>query len=160
MDKPTLFVFVGIPGSGKTTHAIKMAKEKGLDHHSTDVIRTQLNPNLEPKEAQRKTWNTFYYRIYRSLENGRSCIADATNLSIKERAGYFKRYSELANIVAVHIDTPPELCIERNENRKNAEKLKKGEHYVPEEVVLRYIDKLVVPTKEEGFAEVITVKGY
>ena len=68
-----MFIFVGMPGSGKTTFFEKKLKYKGWVHANQDILRTQ-----------KSMLNT----IENALISGKSVAVDATNPTVEKRAQY------------------------------------------------------------------------
>lgn len=61
-DKPTVFIFIGIPCSGKSTEA----KRWGIRTISCDEIRKELSPTGTydfNSEREKEVWDTFYKRL-------------------------------------------------------------------------------------------------
>lgn len=87
------------------------------------------------------------------LAAGRSVVVDNTNPSRAERAPLVALGREYgARLVAVRFDVPVQVCLARNEQRQ-------GRARVPLVGVLAARKRLVPPTREEGFDEVVVVRG-
>lgn len=91
---PEVVMMVGIPASGKSTFARKLA-EGGYHWHSSDNLRVELNLKDGDPKDNAKLFKELHRRIKEDLRNGISCVFDATNLSRKRRAGFV---DELGNI--------------------------------------------------------------
>src|SRR3990172_7960840 len=129
---PTLFVLVGLPGSGKTTFTKNNLKDTVRVCHDDlvamltgewDVTRTQLYHALE--------WNL----VHTCLSRNQNVVVDRTNLDLKTRArflnaAYNAETSEPVHKVAIIFETPLDVCQERNHN---LERIAAG-RVVPEEV--------------------------
>ncbi len=97
-SKPTLFITVGLVGTGKTTLAQALAKRLGLVVVSSDVIRKKLanvplkerhfdefDTGLYSAEFSRKTYNRMFTEARRLLSQGGSAILDASFVKSSER---------------------------------------------------------------------------
>lgn len=86
MDKPKLYVLVGLSGSGKSTLAAQLAESnENTVIVSSDAIREELTGKIEDQSRNNEVFEIFYQRIRKNLEEGKNAIADATNLLIKSR---------------------------------------------------------------------------
>lgn len=86
MNKPTMWVLVGLSGSGKSTIATQIANENpNTVIVSSDAIREELTGNYEDQEHNEEVFKIFHDRIRKNLENKKNVIADATNLTMKSR---------------------------------------------------------------------------
>ena len=85
MNKPTMWVLVGLSGSGKSTIATQIANENpNTVIVSSDAIREELTGNYEDQEHNEEVFKIFHDRIRKNLENKKNVIADATNLTMKK----------------------------------------------------------------------------
>lgn len=140
------FCLVGLPGSGKSTYAKKLAKEYSANIHSSDAIREELTGDINNQNNNDEVFKILHRRIKEDLINGVNCIYDACNIRYKSRMEFVKSLNNIpCEKIAVLIATPYEVCIERNEQR---------ERNVPEEVIERMHMNFWVPAKYEGFDDV------
>ena len=140
-----LYFMIGIPGSGKT----EFAKHLNGTRVSFDDIREDLYGDANEKGVGEEIQREFRKRIYRLIREGKNVIIDYQGLNPKSRKSFIKTYSpNFDKTVAVHINTPLEMCLERNRSRRR---------FVPEEVILRSHGQLVPPKFEEGFDEILTI---
>lgn len=170
---PNLVFMCGIPASGKSTFAAE-CKKNGGDRYaivSTDEIRkanfgnaaAQYDSDCEEiaKEmgvSPYKVANDFVYaiavdEIVQSFSSGNIDVVvfDATNISIKNRKSVLEKV--VADVpdakpFAIVFNTPLEDCLRRNAER---------ERVVPVGVIKRMYDTFEMPTKEEGFVEIVTI---
>lgn len=147
MNKPTMWVLVGLSGSGKSTIATQIANENpNTVIVSSDAIREELTGNYEDQEHNEEVFKIFHDRIRKNLENKKNVIADATNLTIKSRRAIMMKVNGLeVHKVCVVIPKPSEQCKIDNKNR---------EHPVPNEVLDKQIRRFQIPFYEEKFDEI------
>lgn len=141
----TIHMLVGIPASGKTTYAKKLAKELNIPIVSTDEIR-----NLNPNASEDKIWPLVYEECGRLLVSGQDFIFDATNITPTVRDRFKQKmnnYSTDYQIGTYYFNTDPTVCY----NRAIIRNKMPNERYIPPEVILSYGEKVIEPTEEEGF---------
>tara|TARA_B110000285_G_C15115179_1_gene613624 strand:+ start:1347 stop:2264 length:918 start_codon:yes stop_codon:yes gene_type:complete len=104
-DKPEILIMVGYPGSGKSTIAKHISKEKEYIHIKGDDYKSDVKKMIKASITH--------------LEEGKqSVIYDATNSSKKRRKLFIDlgiKYSY--SVKCIHVDTPLALCIKRNKLR-------------------------------------------
>lgn len=144
----SLIVMVGIQGSGKSTKAKELSALYDAVILSSDEIRT-YNPSWD----NNKVFEYLYELMNKYLRYNKSVIIDATNTTLKSRRAIFDHLDKIAveDIIAYVMNTPEVECKARVMNRNNDP----NEHYVPLEVVDRYIKNFQIPHDEEGFHEII-----
>ena len=135
-----LVIFVGLPGSGKSTYYF-------AHFAATHVqVSKDLMPNVRSRETrQQKT-------IEDALAGGRNVVVDNTNPSraIREpiiAAG--KRHG--ARVIAYYFDCAVKQTLVRNRQRE-------GKGRVPDVAIFVAAKKLQIPALDEGFDEVHLVR--
>ena len=134
-----LIVFVGLPGSGKTTY-YRAHFAATHAHVSKDVW-----PNAARRDERQAR------EIDTALGGGQSVVVDNTNPSRDVRAPLValgRRHG--ARIVAVYFETDVRTAIMRNRQREGRER-------VPNVAIFTTKKKLVPPALDEGFDEVRVV---
>ncbi|MFN8608975.1 MAG: RNA 3'-terminal phosphate cyclase [Vulcanimicrobiota bacterium] len=129
-----LVVMVGLQASGKTTYARSQLPQHRLI--SKDLLRN--NPRRQRRQLQ---------LIEQALQTGQAVVVDNTNPHPEDRQPLIelaRRYG--APVRAVFLDTPAEVCRQRNAARQQP---------VPEVGMKVTQGRLEAPTQEEGFAEVL-----
>lgn len=144
----TLYMLVGIPGSGKTTFALKKEKEDNIKVVSSDRVRI-----LHPEWNEELIFPEVYRLTSEYLKNGFDVILDATNITPKVRKRVFDAidsYNVSYNKIAYFFDAKVDECVERVKVRNTL----KGELFLPLDVIASYSEKIIKPSKEEGFDEI------
>ena len=144
-----LIVMVGLQGSGKSTIAEEL--KDGLENCeivSSDQIRKEYNHQI----TNDKVFKIYYERARKFLEEGKSVILDATNITMKSRRQVFEQLKGIDCTKCCYIvNTPVNICadrlIERNKTNEQEE--------VPLEVLYKYLKSFEMPFMEEGWDEII-----
>ena len=118
MNRPTLVILTGIPGSGKTTYAKKYVEETlNTIHLSSDAIRKELYGDESIQGNPADIFSLMQKRAVEALNNGQNVIYDATNITRKDRAGIIGICPKFAKIECHIIWAPIEECIKRDADR-------------------------------------------
>ena len=126
----------GLQGSGKST----WVREHLADTHA--VVSKDHWPNARHREARQRRV------VAELLAEGRSVVVDNTNPSPAERAPLIAAAREAgAAVRCVWVDTPLEVCRQRNEARQ-------GRARVPLVGLYATAARFVPPSVEEGFDSV------
>ena len=152
----TVFVMVGVPGSGKSTRAEELAEKHQAVIISSDRIRKKLFDNEEDQNHNDLVFKTYYEFFEQCLKEGRNVILDATNIDMDVRKQIFLHIDDLVQnrsihrekveVVAYVMNTPESLCVERDLQRARK---------VGQDIIRMYICKFQLPQKVEGFDNVI-----
>ena len=137
---------VGLPASGKSTHAKELAQEYDATIFSSDDLREEMFGDINHQDNNQELFVELHRRIKDCLLSGKSAIYDACNINYKRRMAFL---SELKNIpcekICVLIATPYEECLKRNQQR---------DRKVPEYVIDRMYRSFDVPWYYEGWDEI------
>lgn len=137
----TLYMMVGIAGSGKSTFANDMATDIGAVVVSTDEIRGLLygDESIQGDGSKVFAIAKDFIRFYLSL--GYSVIFDATNVKASYRKEFLSHFDNVRK-EAIAIEVPYEIAMEQNKKRKRR---------VPKCVIKRMYDGYERPSVSEGF---------
>ncbi|KAH8922037.1 PNK3P-domain-containing protein [Atractiella rhizophila] len=130
---PEIVLFVGPPGSGKTTLYNTVFKERGYEWVNQDTLKTRKKCVDRAREA---------------LEEGRSVVIDNTNRDPATRSVYLSLPSLYKRII--HLDVPLPLAKHNNTHRHVHE----GKQWIPDIAYTTWERDFVVPTVEEGWDSV------
>lgn len=114
MSKVTMMI--GIPGSGKSTYAMKLP---GV-YVSPDAIRKELYGDISVQGNPKEVFSLVESRIREAINNGNDVVYDATNTTEfrKETVAEFREYGA-DQVDGIFINTPYDICMERNLKRKD-----------------------------------------
>ena len=149
----SLVVLVGASGSGKSSFAAK--NFLGTEVLSSDVCRGLVSDDENNQAATADAFDILRYIAGKRLSVGRLTVVDATNVQPEARRTLIdlaKSHHVLA--VAVVLNVPAEVCLERNALRPDRDF---GPH-----VVRRQLDQLrrsLKGLRREGFHRVVTLDG-
>lgn len=149
MGEVKLIIMCGMPGSGKSTYAEKLSKKENAWIASTDYIRKQLYGDETRNDEPKKIFGRLFYRIGMALDKKKSIIVDATNVTIRDRKKFLQMFKgRYDRSVCVYVATDADECKRRNAGR---------ERVVPDSAIDKFLEKLEVPSKEEGFDEILVI---
>lgn len=142
MNRPSLILLCGIPGSGKTTYAKNYIEQNSNTLHlSSDAIRKELygDENIQGNPAE--VFGLMQKRAVEALNNGCKVIYDATNITRKDRSSIIGICPKFTNVECHIIWAPIEVCIERDSKR---------ERTVGKEVIDKMLKRFQAPYYDEG----------
>ena len=144
MNNPTLWVMVGLSGSGKSSVAKEIAENNpNTIIVSLDNIGEELTGDYGNQENNEEVFKVFRKRIREALENNMNVIADATNITMRSRRAIIENVKGVDCCkIAYLIPKPFEQCKIDNLNRP---------HPVPEEVLDKQLRKFQIVFYEEGW---------
>lgn len=139
----TIYLMVGIPGSGKSTWIQAHVDSSWIVLSPDTILEQRYNYQWTPERAA-EAWAESYRNFGALLIEGATIVWDATLISPMIRAAILHTAKGAGyRVEAVFCDTSVEICLERNAKRKREP--------VPESIIRRMADSLIVPTMEEGF---------
>lgn len=132
-------VFVGLPASGKSTFYRQRFR----------TTHTHVSKDLWPKSADKSVRQAREVRA--ALAGGASVVVDNTNPTVADRAEIIRIARELgARVVGYYFAATTRESIGRNRGRE-------GQARVPDVAIFTAAKRMVVPTGEEGFDELMQV---
>ncbi len=138
-------MLVGLPGSGKSTFAKRLAKEQDAMILSSDEIREELFQDMSHQEDNQLIFETMNERANSLLADGKKVIYDATNVGRKKRRHLIQYVIKADKKIAYYVNEHISTTKSRNEERDR----KVGEH-----VIERMYKSLQVPILNEGWHEI------
>ena len=149
MNKPKLYIMVGISASGKSTIAKQIAEKENCIIVSSDAIRSEICPGgVSDQSKNEEVFKIFHRRIRENLLKGNNVICDATNITIRSRRAIFNTVRnidcyKIGYIVVKKIED----CIKDNKNSDRVD--------VPDEVIYKQVRKFQIPFYNEGFNDIV-----
>ena len=141
---PTIFVYIGLPASGKSTHAREWAATHSNSIHlSSDAIREELYGDACIQGDPNKVFSIMLRRAREAIAEGLDVLYDATNVTHKNRRSIL----QIPNVtfVARMFIVSVEEC-----KRRNSERARK----VPDSVIDRMVRQFQPPCEWEGFGRI------
>lgn len=115
VSSPALILLSGLPGTGKTTFAHRLAEVLPFDHLESDAIRRSIweQPAYTGAESA-----VVFARVEqlaaRAVEGGRHVVVDATNVTNKNRRRFVRLADRAgATLVCVRVTAPEAVVRER-----------------------------------------------
>ena len=151
--EPKFMMMVGLPGSGKSYLAAKIA---GDDENtiilSSDKIRGELFGDENSQADNAKVFEELHRRALVLLKDGYNVIYDATNLNSKRRMSFLKTIDSAG--ISCHktcylMAFEYCYCLKRNAER---------DRFVPTKVINSMREKFQTPYYFEGWDEIIVVR--
>lgn len=147
---PNFYMMIGLPGSGKSTFVKEQVnKNSNSVWVSSDDIRKELFGSEEVQDNSSLVFETMSKRTCEGLKKGCNVYYDATNISARRRKALLNRLPKCRKI-AYFMSTDYTETLKRNSAR---------DRKVPEYVISRMYKNLQIPTLNEGFDEIITIKS-
>lgn len=140
--RPKFIMLVGIPGSGKSTHAKNLILSTNGIHLSSDGIRAELYGDEAIQGNPSEVFEIMHRRTLEALADGNNVIYDATNITRKDRASIMSKIPKYVETECHIVWAPIETCIERDSKRERS---------VGKEVIDRMLKRFQAPYYDEGF---------
>ncbi len=112
-----LVIFGGLPGTGKSTLALKVAGETGAVYLRIDTIERALVDGDEARRVGEEGYRVAYAVAADNLRLGHTVIADSVNPLVVTREAW-RNVAARAGVDAVEIEV---LCSDRAEHRRRVE---------------------------------------
>lgn len=140
-------MLVGLPGSGKSAYAKKLAIEKNAVILSSDKLREELF-GYRCQDRNDELFKEMKRRTLELLDNGVNVIYDATNTNSKRRYNLLNEIPSTYWKECHYINTDLEICLKNDANR---------EFSVGNNVIHMLRNVLHVPMRFEGWDDIIVV---
>lgn len=136
-----LIIMVGLPLAGKSTIAKICSSCAPVVLVSSDNIRLSLCGQKFSGNAENQVWGTVYNKVVGLLQQRRTVLVDATNITKENRRFWAKVAREFAvRFSILFVDTPWEVCCERNSQLNR----------IPQTRFLQMKTQFEVPSSNEG----------
>ena len=145
MSKPTLYMYVGLPGSGKSTYAGFLAEEIKAKVVSSDALRAEWYGSEEIQGNPAKIFAEIERRCFTELSESRSVIMDATNMNAGKRTKFLQKMPKDINSVCCVMAVPFADCVANDKKRSRS---------VGEEVIAKMRRNFQMPNYNEGWTEI------
>ena len=149
----TLYIAVGLPGSGKSTYATEFIKDQRVEYLSSDSLRAVFGKNESDQSVTPKVFSHIKTKVDEYLKDGKNVLVDATSVNRKERSDYIKTAKKHgAKVVAIVFKMDRQGLIDRNKKRGE-----QGGRVVPTNIIDRMLSKYEDPSFNEGIDVIINV---
>jgi protein phosphatase len=149
---PCLVVLIGPAGSGKSTLAARHFLPTEIV--SSDACRATVADDPRARDADRDAFGLVHRIVAARMRRGRTAVVDATSVERRSRRTLLAiAAANRRPAIAVVLDLPESLCIERDHDR--------GALAVGADVVRhqrRLLDRSLPELDAEGFAEVVVLR--
>lgn len=147
MDTPKFIMMCGLPGSGKSTYATKLAEAHDATIFSSDALREEMFGDVNDQGHNQAVFAELHKRIKSCLTSRKNAVYDACNISYKRRMSFLQELKHIpCEKICVLMATPFEECMKRIAQRYRN---------VPEYVVLdRMYRSIDVPYWYEGWDDI------
>lgn len=153
MKQPLLVIFIGVPGSGKTYFATKLAETLPATRLNSDGMRLSIFGSKEQIEKlyhspQRRVLNSYTfgamnYVTKTLLKQGTSVVYEAIQRTRADRRAMEKLAAECgARLVLVSMTIDLDVAIERVQARQEADDVRQFSEEKAREVVAHFSDNL------------------
>lgn len=140
----TLYIPIGIPGSGKSTYGKDLSYVvENLVIVSPNKVREILYGDASIQGDGNEVFSIAYYEAIKALKDGKNVYFDATNLTYWTRFRLYERCMYYADkIVAIEFHVSRASCLKRNNDR---------DRKVPKRVIknmaskISFVDEAVEP---------------
>lgn len=153
-----VIIMCGLPASGKSTLAAKIAKKLGAEIVSSDDVRDEMFglPTVSSsirykKDNHAEVFKEVNWRVLQYVLAEKDVIVDATNYKRWNRENIIYGLPVDTDVRCIFVDTPLATCIERNSKRENSMRI------VPQDVIEHMCASFENPVYYEGFNEILRV---
>jgi protein phosphatase len=150
----SLILLIGVSGSGKSTFAQKHFKSTEVI--SSDYCRALVSDDPNNQLATNDAFDLLAYIASKRLAAGKLTVIDATNVQPDSRKNLLNLAKNFHCIpVAIVINTPEQICIERNKKRDDR---RFGDHVIKQQS--SQLKRSLQYLKKEGFRDVYNLETF
>jgi predicted kinase len=149
LHRSTVYILVGVQGSGKTTWARAHADRLRAIIVASDDVRNELEAQgMDATDKGDLVFRIVEARLRQYLAERRNVIVDATHARVRWREKEIAiARAAPAKVMAVWFDIPLEVCLARNAQKPGSKLW--GERVVPSQVLRRVALDFQKPTTAE-----------
>lgn len=149
--KPSLYMMIGLSGSGKSYYAQIINMKFGAVIHSSDDLGLELYGDENCQNHNEELFTELHRKIKNDLRAGKDVCYDATNISKKRRISFLKELKNIdCNKFGFLVATPYKRCIRQNSSR---------ERKVQEYVIENQYKSFCPPHINEGFDDICILQN-
>jgi predicted kinase len=149
----TLYITVGLPGSGKSTYAKKFIADKNVEYLSSDELRAVYGKGEDDQTVTPIVFDHIKRKVDEFLKDGKNVMVDATSVNRRERSDYINSAKKHgAKVVALVFKMDRNGLIARNKKRGE-----EGGRVVPDWAINKMLNKFEEPDHNEGIDTIIYV---
>ncbi len=165
--KPAIVMFVGIPGSGKTTFARQLAKKLDAVVLNSDSLRIWMWGSREAvpssyrdgpevkKHSNMLTFGAMNYAANQIVATGRSVVYDCNANHYYEREEKYRLAEEHGAVaLTIRIKVPYEVSLERVQSREESHDQRQMSAEKAKEVLGRFVAEIEEPGANEHVIEI------
>ncbi len=113
-----VILVMGLPGSGKSYFAARLADALCADYFNSDRIRKETNVKDYSESEKEKVYNEMLVRMEQSLKHNKDVVLDATFYKKKIRDKFISRISGSDKIVLIEVTAPESVIRERLKQKR------------------------------------------
>jgi predicted kinase len=149
--KPTVYLMLGLTGSGKSTFSKKLTRELGIERFAFDSEYERLGGDLSDhrwnKDVEEKTFNVMKHWMTQQLKENRSIILDYCPWVRSDRDSFRTLIESLGGQPHIYyFDVAPSELWSRLSKRNKTDK---ESQYVTKDMLNDFIKRFEPPSSEE-----------
>lgn len=145
----TVYMMIGIPGSGKTTYA--QSQLHNAVYIGTDAIRYELYGREMTVRGRKKVYDLLRKRLRIAVKNEKDVVLDCANTTLHRRKKILRMIPGHCRIIGIWMRTPLQYAIRNNRKRNR---------HVPVGGIFLMWLFFQQPSSAEGFDKIKAVSRY